>query len=399
MHVGIYTGNYYPKVGGGYTFVKDIIEHLIMIAPNYENHFTIFTTSRFKKEILEKKIPNNISIIEVGKQTGIINRLRSILQKNEFYEIAKFFRTKLEKVAINNKVDIMWFAGHENWAIDIPYISTVWDLGHLTNSWFPELSANFVWEQREGSLNRNLRRSTKVVTGTQVGKKELISFYGIPEDRIHILTHPTPSFVLKSTIPGNNDVLSNYEINNRYLFYPAQFWAHKNHINLLKALRLLNETRNSKYDLVLVGSDQGNKSFVENRAKQLGIKNNVHFLGFVPTDELISFYKNAIALIYPSLLGPENLPPLEAFALKCPVLMAEYPGAREQLGDETALFFNPLSPRSIVNAITKLESNTEKKLQLIIKGKERASKWTAKEFIEELMIIINEFEPVRSNWA
>ncbi|SVD29465.1 uncharacterized protein METZ01_LOCUS382319, partial [marine metagenome] len=31
-----------------------------MIAPNYENHFTIFTTSRFKKEILEKKIPNNI---------------------------------------------------------------------------------------------------------------------------------------------------------------------------------------------------------------------------------------------------------------------------------------------------------------------------------------------------
>ena len=55
MHVGIYTGNYYPKVGGGYTFVKDIIEHLIMIAPNYENHFTIFTTSRFKKEILERE--------------------------------------------------------------------------------------------------------------------------------------------------------------------------------------------------------------------------------------------------------------------------------------------------------------------------------------------------------
>jgi glycosyltransferase involved in cell wall biosynthesis len=47
-------------------------------------------------------------------------------------------------------------------------------------------------------------------------------------------------------------------------------------------------------------------------------------------------------LRYPSFFGAENLPPLEAFALGCPVIAADMPGAREQLGDAAILVINAL---------------------------------------------------------
>ena len=65
---------------------------------------------------------------------------------------------------------------------------------------------------------------------------------------------------------------------------------------------------------------------------------------------MINLYDNCLALIYASYCGPENLPPLEAFARNKPVLCSEYEGSREQLG-KAPVFFNPSNPVAIANAI------------------------------------------------
>ena len=64
---------------------------------------------------------------------------------------------------------------------------------------------------------------------------------------------------------------------------------------------------------------------------------------------MINLYDNCLALIYASYCGPENLPPLEAFARNKPVICSEYEGAREQLS-KMPIFFNPNNAIAITNA-------------------------------------------------
>ena len=65
---------------------------------------------------------------------------------------------------------------------------------------------------------------------------------------------------------------------------------------------------------------------------------------------MISFYKYAVALVMPTFFGPTNIPPLEAFALGCPVITSNIYGIPEQVGD-AALLVNLDKPLQVVPPI------------------------------------------------
>jgi len=145
---------------------------------------------------------------------------------------------------------------------------------------------------------------------------------------------------------------------------------------------------------VFVGSDKGNLDHVKKLTNKLGLASQVHFLGFVSQSDLVSLYRNAFALTYMSLCGPENLPPLEAFALGCPVVASEIAGAAEQLG-EAAVLVDPCSPEEIANAIKHLLDDPKRVRTLVEKGRQRASRWTGRDFVRGVFKMLDAFEPVR----
>ena len=118
----------------------------------------------------------------------------------------------------------------------------------------------------------------------------------------------------------SNDILEKFGLKTKkYLFYPAQFWPHKNHINLIKALSAL-KNESVTIDLILTGSDQGNYEFVMNYLNSTSVRDQVRYFGFVSDEEMKVLYTNALALVFPTLLGPTNMPILEAIACGCPVI-------------------------------------------------------------------------------
>ncbi len=135
----------------------------------------------------------------------------------------------------------------------------------------------------------------------------------------------------------------------------------------------------------------------EQFAAQLQPSIDVAFLGFVPLEDLVALYRGAFALTYMTFFGPENLPPLEAFALGCPVIASDVPGAREQLGN-AALFVDPRDPSEIAAAVKTLSDNESMRRTLVEQGRARAEKWTAKEFVRGVFAALDEFEPVRRCW-
>jgi glycosyltransferase involved in cell wall biosynthesis len=137
--------------------------------------------------------------------------------------------------------------------------------------------------------------------------------------------------------------------------------------------------------------------FVQAVAEKLSLSQHVHFLGFVPRHELIALYRGAFALTYVSFFGPENLPPLEAFACECPVIASDVPGSKEQF-DDAALTVKSYHPEEIAQAVKKLIDDPDLRKSFIEKGKKRAMHYTSSHYIQDIFKMLNEFEPVRRNW-
>ena len=87
--------------------------------------------------------------------------------------------------------------------------------------------------------------------------------------------------------------------------------------------------------------------------------------------DLVSLYQRATALVFPSLFGPENFPPLEAFALECPVVAGRIPGAEEQMG-EAAILVDPTNHELWSDAVVSILQDRELRATLIARGKKRA---------------------------
>jgi glycosyltransferase involved in cell wall biosynthesis len=148
---------------------------------------------------------------------------------------------------------------------------------------------------------------------------------------------------------------------------------------------------------VLVGSDKGNENYIRKLISTWELSSHVHILGFVPSDDMAALYQNAFALTFMTFFGPDNLPPLEAFAIGCPVIASNVSGAREQLGD-AALLVDPKSPEQIADAIFTLYNSPDLRKTLIDRGSERAQQWTGLDFIRGIFSVLDDFEPVRRCW-
>lgn len=388
MNVGVYFPNVPPEIGGGYTFENEVLGSLLSLAHESRHCFTLFSDTAIQKIAPANTIPPIKN--EIIPRPTVIKRFFGVTPK-----ISNF-----ESLVLKNKIEMMIYSNafYCNPTINVPYITFVWDLQHRLQPWFPEVSAKGEWERRESYFKNALQRATYIVTGTKTGQKEISLFYGIPENRIKILPHPTPEFKIKNSESDNTgNIPKKYGISKQYLLYPAQFWPHKNHVNCLLALKMIKEQHSLPLSLVLVGSDAGNMSYIKKRTIELELSDDVHFLGFISRSDLISLYRDAFALLYLSFFGPENLPPLEAFALQCPVLASRVSGSEEQLGD-AALLVDPKDPEDIAKAIVKLYDDKELRSQLIWKGYSRAHQWSGKEFIRGLFTFIDDFECIRRCW-
>ncbi|HEY6881435.1 MAG TPA: glycosyltransferase, partial [Polyangiales bacterium] len=139
------------------------------------------------------------------------------------------------------------------------------------------------------------------------------------------------------------------------------------------------------------------RAHVEQWAMKLGLSHQVRFLGFIPREQVLKLYAESTAMVYPSTFGPENLPPLEAFAIGCPVAAARIPGAAEQLGD-AALLFDPHDHEAMADAIYAVIHDTELRRKLVERGRARATRWSTEHFADGLLAWFDRFAVVRELW-
>ncbi len=408
MRVGIILNQDIPTLGGSHTFASNIMQALLQFAPHSSHEFVVFGRSSEAPTILRNHICITYVSIEAANQEPLGHKvLRTLSQLIHLIRHpSSQIRTKswYEKTVLSilqaQSIDIIWqLSPRDTLTLEIPFITTVWDLAHRVHPYFPEVSVTgWKWDAREHLYMRTLLRASFVLTGTEAGKAEIERFYQVPSERIKVIPFPVPEFALEVTSQSeDNSIFEKYNLSENYLFYPAQFWSHKNHINLLLALKFLRDHEKLSLPLVFSGSDQGNQKLVESFVAEHGLAGQVRFLGFVPKVDLIQLYRHALALVYVTFFGPDNLPPLEAFALGCPVIASKVSGAEEQLGN-AALLIDPKDPMHIASAIKTLWNSPEIRQLLIDQGYQRAKQWSNQDYVKAVFSILDEFEKIRRCW-
>ena len=381
MKIGIIL-NSAPYFGGTFQYNETILEALNYIKNNEEKVDVVAAYDdvlwrKYLKRYDFKLLKTNLRINKAYIQNINIDELRKVLPDMHIGA----------KDMLKEKCDIWICPSQDVWSflLDAPVLSTIHDLMHRYEKDFPEVCDDGEYEYRELLYSNMCKYSKGILVDSKCGKNQVIESYNINSEKINILPFIAPKYIFDCT--NVIDVRKKYNIKGKYIFYPAQFWEHKNHINLVKAINIVSKVE-TDIKLVFSGSTKySGYGKVLNIIRKYNLEKNVIFLGYVSEEEIVNLYKESEMLVMPTFFGPTNIPPLEAMALKCPMALSDVYGMREQSG-KAALYFNPNIPDEIAQCILKILKDSDIRNKLIENCEIELEKHSCENFYKKLYTII-----------
>lgn len=202
-----------------------------------------------------------------------------------------------------------------------------------------------------------IKTSRHIFTVSEFSKKEISEFYHC---------NPTKISVVYNAVSGDFHRVVDVELSKkRYFMAVSSVKANKNFIYILDAFQKFSDN-NKDIELFIIGDLKSNSFQTLNIDKYLE-NPRIKALGRVNDDELIKYYSNAIAFLFPSLYEGFGIPPLEAQACGCPAICAEASCLPEVFGN-SVLYSNPHVVDSLVKAMEKIANNKDLRDKLVNDG-------------------------------
>jgi glycosyltransferase involved in cell wall biosynthesis len=173
----------------------------------------------------------------------------------------------------------------------------------------------------------------------------------------------------------------------KYILFVGNIKPHKNLSRLVKAFNLILNRIN--HDLVIVGKKEGfitGDTLVADLATRLGSR--VEFTGYVDDAALHQYFAHAEVMVFPSLYEGFGLPPLEAMAAGCPVLVSNVGPMPEVCGD-AALYCDPYNVDDIAQKLFTILNDDTLRETLRQRGLERAHSFTWDKCIAQTCDVIS----------
>lgn len=257
-------------------------------------------------------------------------------------------------------------------------ICTIHDLSFLRNpQWF---SRKYYYYYRF-MTPKIAKTCKKIITVSEFSKNEIIKLLNISNEKI-INIYNSNSDTFKS-IPSSKPK-NNYE---DYILAVSSANPRKNFKNLILAF---NKLQPRKIKLLIVGSD--NKVFASTGLNKLvNMNSNIIFTGYMSDIELAKLYTGAKLFVYPSLYEGFGIPPLEAMACGCPVVVSNTASLPEVCG-EAAYYINPYNVDDIAKGIGIVLNDSKLQQELRQKGFDRVKLFSWEKSAKKIMKLINDLE-------
>jgi len=283
--------------------------------------------------------------------------------------------------------DVMHFPTQEYTLCAVPSVYNPHDLQHLH---YPQFftPSHVAW--REAVCPAACHIAQAVIVNSQWVKDDVTQRYGIaPPSKVQVIPEAPPTLLTpEPSIDDVERISKRYDLPERFVLYPAVAWPHKNHLRLLDALAHLRDHRGLIVPLVCTGAlhEDPPASALRARAAEghavshwpkikaqlarLDLVDQVHFVGFVPDEDLRGLYRLSRCLVLPTLFEANSLPIFEAWVDGTPVACSNVTALPEQVMD-AGLIFDPFDPIAIAETIARLFTDDELCEQLRTKARRR----------------------------
>jgi len=403
-----------PTDGGGYSYFNTLLHGIneYNFSPQIEFVNIIFYHNQTPKINLKKPT--------IFIKSGFADQIKDAVKRNTrkkpninytkrnfvvafLYKLSIRRRNKnVERLLKEQKIDFVYYLKQQDEILNYPFIATIWDVSHKSTNGFPEHNLNNNYEFREKYYLYTLNKAFLILCESETGANELKNYYSFYPEKIKVLPLFASNIIKHQVSPELEiSTLKSLDLEKENFFiYPAQFWPHKNHYNLILAFdKLIKEIQNKDLKLVLCGSDKGNFRYIQELIQTLALTDRIIVPGFVNNDILLILYRNAVALTMPTFLGPTNIPLIEAAHLNCPVLCSDLTGHKEILGD-CALYFNPSDSDAIKMTMKQvLDSSTRDKMIASAKLHITHSPFNLNFSLQALNKILLDVTPIRKTWG
>jgi glycosyltransferase involved in cell wall biosynthesis len=239
--------------------------------------------------------------------------------------------------------------------------------------------------------NQALTKAAKaVICESNYVKEDIMNFLGGNANKIAVIQSPPPDFLLRYEAKPENfaAVKRKYGLPERYIFYPAQCWFHKNHIKLVEAFNIIAKETDEDVSLILSGSQKDNYPKLVAKIQELGLEGRIKHLGYIDYEDIPYLYKMARMLVMPTLFESVSIPIYEAFALGVPVCCSNVVALPEQVGD-AALIFNPNDPADMADKMVQLLRDKPLATELAARGRQRVRSFDHKEYATKILSVID----------
>jgi glycosyltransferase involved in cell wall biosynthesis len=379
------------KNGGVKVLIITLLQQFQQLEPSYK--FILITAPWNHQELTQYESKNVKCLlindlteeIKTAKPTLIKKIVKKVVnQLKKIYKPRKYLLTK-------NNVDLLFcpFSATTYAEKNIPTISIIHDLQHLD---YPFLFSDEERNNRNNFLNDLLNQADKIICVSEFTRQSMIKYFQISPSKLVVIPNSIHGRLAKLEEKKVSEYLDKFGINKReYLFYPANYWQHKNHRMLLTAYNLYcQKFSRPTLDLVFTGSLKEEENQLQKAVEIMGLQGQVHFLGYLSEEELTAVWQGCKGLIYPSLYEGFGIPLLEAMSFGKPIISSNVCSLPE-VGGDAVIYCDPRKPEEMAACLAKIKCDRTLVNQLIVKGYERVKLFNQEEMVRQYL---NLFETV-----
>ena len=230
-------------------------------------------------------------------------------------------------------------------------------------------------------ISRAARKAVKIIAVSKATKNEIVTQLGVDENKV-VVTYEGVDLNLSSKLKTKSS--KQKLIAQNYFLYVGNAYPHKNLEKLIESFVKFS-VKYPDVCLVLVGKEDFFYKRLKEKVKKIGLLERVIFFGYATEEELALLYKDAVALVMPSLMEGFGLPALEAMANGCLILASKIPALQEICGD-VAIYFNPLSSQDLYKKMEDIFSNdSNHRSRKIAMGLEKAKQFSWEKMAKETL--------------
>lgn len=262
-------------------------------------------------------------------------------------------------------------------------VMTLFDLTFVRYPTTRKWTGQFWWRL----LGRSgIQKADRIIAISESTRRDLAN-WGIAEEKIRVV-YPCVLSTCRPA-PDCRATITKCRLPDSYILFVGTLEPRKNIPTLLRAFALAKKRGRLPHALVIAGARGWRYGNIFRTVEELGIKDQVIFLGYVPDGDLPALYSGADLFVFLSLYEGFGLPVLEAMACGTPVLASNTSALPEVVGDAGIL----IAPNNVEQAATEMVrilTDAELRRELSARGLERARLFSQERFVRGILRVYEE---------